>query len=153
MQTFKNGIVYVCVHSKSYMFTSEITMMSPSPFQVRVVASVELHRPLDSVARSRIWWRGRPPFAGRTWLGNGGCHGGHPREVAMVVVVLLVMVVVVMVVHMQVGWCVQPRAGHRLVLGTAGLGRLHLDMGHLQRLVFQRGEYVWVDHLVHFEPW
>lgn len=127
-------------------------MMSPSPFQVRVVASVELHRPLNSVARSRIWWWGRPPFAGRTWLGYGWRHGCHPREVAMVVVVLLVMVVVVMIVYVQIGRRVQARAGHRLVLGTIGLGRLHLDVGHLQRLVIQRGEHVWVHHLVHLEP-
>lgn len=127
-------------------------MMSPSPFQVRVVTSVELHRPLDSVARGSIWWWGRPPFSGRTWFGYWGRHGGHPWEVAMMVVVLLVMVIVVMIVYVQIGWRVQARAGHRLVLGTIGLGCLHLDVGHLQRLVIQRGEHVWVHHLVHLEP-
>lgn len=135
------------------MLTAEIAMMSASPFQVRVVPPVELDRPLDGVVAGRgIRRRGRPPFPGRARLGNRRRHGCHPRKVTVVMVVLLVMVIVVVIVHVQVRRGVQPRAGHRLVLGAAGLRRLHLDVGHLERLVVERGEHVWVHHLVHLEP-
>lgn len=144
-----------------FELTAEIAMVCPPPFQVRVVPPVELDRSLDGRVIGpghRVRWRRRPPFsataaAGRTGLGYGRRHGRDPRKVAVVVVMLLVMVVVVMVMHVQIGRRVQPRAGHGLVLGTAGLGRLHLDVSHLQRLVFEGGKHVVrVDHLVHLEP-
>lgn len=127
-------------------------MMSPSPFQVRVVTSVELHCPLNGVAGCGIrrWWR--PTFSGRAWLGNWRRHGSHSWKVTMVVVMLLVMVVVVMIVHVQVRRRVQPRAGDRLVLRTAGLRCFYFDVGHLKRLVFERRENVWVYYLVHLVP-
>lgn len=128
-------------------------MMSPSPLQVRIVSSVELHRPLDGVSGGGIRrWR-RPPFSRRTRFGYWWRHRCHPREVPVVMVVLLVMVVVVMVVHVQVRRRVQTRASHRLVLGAADLWRLHLDVGHLERLVLNRGKHiVRVHDLVHLEP-
>lgn len=128
-------------------------MMSPSPFQVRVVSSVELHGSLDGVAAGcGIRWRWRPPFAGRTWFGNRRRHGCHAWEVTVVMVMLLVMVIVVVIVHMQIRRCVQPWAGHRLVFGTVGFRCFHFNVGHLQRLVIKCGEHLWVHHLVHLEP-
>lgn len=135
------------------LLTAEIAMMSPPPFQVRVVPSVELHGPLDGVAaRCGIRWRWRPPFTGRTRLGNGRRHGCHAREVTVVVVMLLVMVIMVVIVHVQIRRRVQPRAGHRLVLGTVGFRCFDFNVGHLQRLVVERGEHLRVYHLVHLEP-
>lgn len=127
--------------------------MSPSPFQVRIVSSVELHRSLDGVTTGcGIRWRWRPPFTGRTWFGNGRRHRRHAWEVTVVVVMLLVMVVVVVIVYMQIRRCVQARTGHRLVFGTIGFRCFHFDVGHLQRLVVERGEHLRVHHLVHLEP-
>lgn len=136
-----------------YIFTTEIAMVSSPPLQVRVVPSVELHRPLDRVPGDGVRRRRRSPRPGRTGLGDGGRHGGHPREVTVVVVMLLVVVIVVVIVHVQIGRRVQPRAGHGLVLGAVGLGRFHFDVGHLERLVVEHGEHILrVHHLVHFEP-
>lgn len=139
--------------SVSFVATAKIAMMSPSPFQVWVVSSVELHRSLDGAAAGcGIRWRWRPPFTGRTWFGNGRRHGCHAWEVTVVVVMLLVMVIVVVIVHMQIRRRVQPRAGHRLVLGTVGFRCFHFDVGHLQRLVVESGEHLRVHHLIHLEP-
>lgn len=123
-------------------------MVRPPPFQVRVVPSVELYhcRPLNGsdcgygVTGRRggsgcVRRRRRPPYTGRTGLGYGRRHRGCPRVITVMMMMLLMMVVMVMVVHVQIGWRVQARAGHGPVLRATGLGRLDLDVGHLQRLV------------------